>query len=132
MKNRLSEFMRLEGLSSAKIAEITGVQPSAISHLLSGRNKPGFDFIAKLLDAFPNLNARWLILNEGDIYCDLPVDDKDTASMKNLEPIIIGDLFYENKNNLHEPDKSVPFDAAEEIEQIIIFYKDGRFKLYKQ
>ena len=39
-----------------------GVEASAISHIKSGRNKPSFDFVVKILAAFPHINPDWLLL----------------------------------------------------------------------
>ncbi len=71
--------MKHEGLTSAKFAEILSVQPSSISHLLSGRNKPNFDFLSKLFVMFPRLNPRWFINGEGEIYLD---------KVNNSEPLL--------------------------------------------
>lgn len=68
MNKRLEQFMKAEGLTSAKLAEILSVQPSSISHLLAGRNKPNFDFISNLLSMFPHLNIKWIINGDGDMY----------------------------------------------------------------
>ena len=67
MKDRLLKFLTKEQLSSARFAEIIGVQPSSISHIISGRNKPGFDFIQKILINYPSLNAEWLITGKGNM-----------------------------------------------------------------
>lgn len=68
MNERLKEFMQSEGLTSVKFAEIMEVQPSSISHLLSGRNYPNFDFLSKILLRFPSLNPDWIINGKGSIY----------------------------------------------------------------
>jgi len=68
MKDRLVQLLDLEQLSPSKFADIIGVQRSSISHVLSGRNKPSFDFLQKTLKAFPGLNADWLIQGEGTMY----------------------------------------------------------------
>ena len=68
MEDRLLKFMDKEQLSSAKFADVIGVQRSSVSHILSGRNKPSFDFLQKTLKAFPMINADWLILGEGNMY----------------------------------------------------------------
>ncbi len=62
------KFLTREQLSSARFAEIIGVQPSSISHIISGRNKPGFDFIQKILVNYPSLNAEWLITGKGSMF----------------------------------------------------------------
>ncbi|MFI3298366.1 MAG: helix-turn-helix transcriptional regulator [Rikenellaceae bacterium] len=68
MRKRLQKIIEQEGLTSAKFAEILAVQPSTISHLLSGRNKPNFEFISRMLVHFPDLNARWLINGDEPMY----------------------------------------------------------------
>lgn len=68
MKDRLQRFLDLEQLTPARLADILDVQRSGLSHILSGRNKPGFDFINKLLTKFPSLNAEWLITGKGKVY----------------------------------------------------------------
>ncbi len=68
MKERLIQLLDLEQMSPSKFADIIGVQRSSISHVISGRNKPSFDFLQKTLKAFPGLNASWLMLGEGTMY----------------------------------------------------------------
>ena len=68
MEDRLLKLLDTEQLSSSKFADVIGVQRSSVSHILTGRNKPSFDFLQKTLKAFPMLNADWLILGEGDMY----------------------------------------------------------------
>ncbi len=70
MEDRLLKLLDSEQLSSARFADAIGVQRSSVSHILSGRNKPSFDFLQKTLKAFPLLNADWLILGEGNMYED--------------------------------------------------------------
>lgn len=68
MKERLQRFLELEQLTPARLADILGIQRSGLSHILSGRNKPGFDFIQKMIVKFPALNADWLLTGKGKIY----------------------------------------------------------------
>ena len=50
------------------MAEMLEIQPSGISHILSGRNKPGFDLLQKILRRFPRVNPDWLLLDSGQMY----------------------------------------------------------------
>lgn len=70
LQKRLLKLLDAEQLSSSKFADAIGVQRSSVSHILTGRNKPSFDFLQKTLRAFPLLNADWLILGEGSMYED--------------------------------------------------------------
>ena len=68
MKDRLLQLMQLEQLSPAKFADILGIQRSGLSHILSGRNKPGYEFISKLLLKFLTVSVEWLITGKGKMY----------------------------------------------------------------
>lgn len=63
MKAKLQQLMKSEGLTSSRLAEMLDVQPSGISHILSGRNKPGFDLLQKILRRFPRIDPDWLLLD---------------------------------------------------------------------
>ncbi len=68
IRDRILQIIKEEGVSSSEFAERIGIQRSSVSHVLSGRNKPSYDFIEKLLRAFPDINANWLISGKGEIY----------------------------------------------------------------
>lgn len=68
MKDRLQQLLTDKALTANKLAEILEVQPSGISHILAGRNKPSIDFVTKLLTAFPDLNPDWFILGIAPMY----------------------------------------------------------------
>jgi transcriptional regulator with XRE-family HTH domain len=70
MKERLLEFLRSENKSSAQFAEEIGVQPSGISHILSGRNNPSLDFVLKMLEKYQLLSTDWLLFGKGSMYKD--------------------------------------------------------------
>ena len=68
MREKLLVLMKNEGLTSSRLAELLGIQPSGISHILGGRNKPSFDFVQKILRRFPNINPDWLLLDSEQMY----------------------------------------------------------------
>ncbi len=68
MKERILAFLQSENKSYAQFAEEIGVQPSGISHILSGRNNPSLDFVMKMLHKYPSLSAEWLLFGHGAIY----------------------------------------------------------------
>lgn len=135
MKDRLQQLMKLEGLTAAKIAEIAEVQPSAVSHMLSGRNNPGYDFICKILGAFPKLNARWFILGEQPVYNDSPLSaghslftNEHNVPNKNQE-----DHNIDTKNNVMSNLKLDEINSQiqqRRVEKIVFFYTDDTFKVY--
>lgn len=68
MKERILEFLRKENKSSVHFAEEIGVQPSGVSHILSGRNKPSLDFVLKMLEKYKFLSTEWLLFGKGSMY----------------------------------------------------------------
>lgn len=71
MKARLLEFLKAENKSSAQLAEDIGVQPSSISHILSGRNNPSLDFVLKMLEKYQFISTDWLLFGKGSMYRDI-------------------------------------------------------------
>ena len=70
MNTRLKQFLTAENISQSQFADTLGVARASISHILSGRNKPGFDFLASLARHYPSLNLTWLITCRGRMYAN--------------------------------------------------------------
>lgn len=66
MKTRLQYIITNEGLTNIRFAELLGVNPASISHILAERNKPSFDFIVKIAENLPQYNLRWLLTGKGE------------------------------------------------------------------
>lgn len=65
MREKLEIIRTNEQMNASELAKKLGVEASAISHIRSGRNKPSFDFVVKILAAFPHINPDWLLLDKG-------------------------------------------------------------------
>ncbi len=149
MKDRLLKFLSINNLTATRFADEIGVQRSSISHILSGRNKPSFDFINKILENYANLNAEWLITGKGEMY--KTVNPVSSDKYKEL------DLFSSNKEDIGAEQKHVsakeekleipadekstispsdvktvekPYKTRQSIKKVIIFYADGSFEEY--
>ncbi len=75
-QRKLQILMKNEGISQSRLAEMLEVKPSTLSHILAGRNYPGFDMLQKLRRLFPHINADWLLLDTSEDY----LADAPTAS----------------------------------------------------
>lgn len=102
MKNRLEEFMKLEGLTSVKFAEIMQIQPSSVSHILSGRNNPNFDFVSRMLQRFPDLNPDWFINGMGEVYRS----KQGTVATEVTDVIATERDIYKSSNNKNQPNNA--------------------------
>ncbi|HAN19858.1 MAG: hypothetical protein A2X13_12830 [Bacteroidetes bacterium GWC2_33_15] len=135
MKNRIIQFLKENDLTSTRFADVIGVQRSSISHILSGRNKPSFDFIEKMLIAYPDINAQWLITGKGNMSNNQPdlfsQNQNNTAKIPPRESVI--QTFANNHNHITQPEQEIneKDDSPRKIERIVIFYTDSSFKEYK-
>lgn len=67
MNERLLQFIQYKtGGHQAEFALFLGWRPQYLTKLINGENF-GLTPILKLLETFPELNARWLLLGEGDM-----------------------------------------------------------------
>lgn len=151
MQQKLRDLLEKEGLRPSQFAEMLGVNPAGISHLLAGRNKPGYDLLQKILHRFPHVSPDWLLLDRGPMYRD----DLPTASDSAGEPIAhtveesahnTPDLFNSSRvggvqpaadspaahsaydaTNLHVPQNH---RAGAHPVRIVICYDDGSFESY--
>ena len=113
MNKRLQQFLNAENISQSQFADTLGVARAGISHLLSGRNKPGYDFIESLMLHYPELNIEWLITGKGRMYSTQKGDE-----MPDLLPAT-------EINTSDEIIKSA--DNKKFISKIIVYYSDGTF-----
>lgn len=155
MREKLLDLMQSEGPRSSQLADMLGINPAGISHILAGRNKPGFDLLQKILRRFPQINPDWLILDSGPMYRDTeqrhpnpdktnPPAHRSSADPGTSEPAdAAGDLFAPRPD---EPQPTAPPSIAEHIrehaestksgnrtgsvERIVIFYDDRTFESY--
>ena len=74
MREKLLNLMKSEQLTASKLAELLDIQPSGISHILSGRNKPSFDLVQKILRRFPRVNPDWLLLDKDEMYRTIDIE----------------------------------------------------------
>lgn len=141
-EDRLQQFLDMEELSQARFADTLGIQRGGLSHLLSGRNKPSYDFIVKLIASYPTLNSEWLLTGKGKPYKNQP-DEPERIQIRAEEPSQdFGELFSCTEENsgqttdiqpeikeIHasEPSEN-PINHNRTIERITIFYSDGTFE----
>lgn len=150
MREKLLSLMRSEGLTSSRLAELLGIQPSGISHILSGRNKPSFDFVQKILRRFPKINPDWLLLDKGPMYRDT-ADSTSAADSPTTQPVpqLFADTpqsydiaqqpsdstprVVDGQHTTATPMEAVSTAAAQKhgnVKRIIVLYDDHTFDSY--
>jgi len=137
-EERLQQFIQMENLTSAKLADNMGIQRGGLSHLLSGRNKPSFDFITRLLELYPDLNFDWLLLGKGKPFKN---DNHQSDSKPDPQTSIFPELSFEpSKDELPSDPEIVTREIkvpeprenrlsySKTITRLTIFYSDGTYE----
>lgn len=117
-----------------------GIKPAGISHILSGRNNPGYELICKIVNVFPQVNPYWLLGDSEKMYNDPSVGAVPTSRGSGL-------LFDFNAQPTETSEESIPETMERngsgdvvasvaaaapgaEISRIIILYKDRTFESF--
>lgn len=134
MNTRLKQFLAAENISQAQFADTIKVVRASVSHVLAGRNNPGYEFIKAIMDNYPSLNIEWLILGKGKMYKETQpqtVEIQETG-------LLFSDIIDEEpvvKENIEVSTKTETIDNLPQtivkqrnVSKIIILYDDGSFQ----
>ncbi len=111
MNDRLLKFLSAENITQSQLADTLGASRASISHILSGRNKPGYDFFENLARCYPSLSLEWLITGKGRMYRQSPAEESAGESL--------GSLFQQE------------IASAPSIDRIVVFFDDGTYREFK-
>lgn len=139
IKDRLAHILRAKNLTASQFAELMEIQPSNVSHLLNGRNKPSLDFLIKLKEVFPEYSFDWIIIGKKPITMNEPNpvsndsqdikfedDDKRVIEFDDIEeniPVMEHEIIEKDIEN-HEKTS-----CNHEIEKIMLVYTDKTFEI---
>lgn len=146
MNERIKKIIEIKRMNAAQFATTAGINPSALSHILSGRNKPSFEVLQKIILAFPSVDATWLMTGQGNMFRNLSTENA-------TESLFSDTLFDENALNQEHPSafdkyaKEMPFKKAEKsikqtvaqtikekknsvvkVKKIAVFYSDNTYE----
>lgn len=145
IKDRLSHILRAKNLTATQFAELMQIQPSNVSHLLSGRNKPSLDFLIKLKEVFPEYNYEWIILgkkpittNDSNIFNKESLFDKVEMTKYDENVEVTDKNFVLKSQEVDTNDNPVDTIIPEitnnittgGLKQIIYVYEDHTFEVY--
>lgn len=82
IKDRIMHLMKTKNINATQLSEIMNVQRSGISHILSGRNKPGTDFIIKVKESFPEFSLDWLLMGKGPATLSPAIVENEPAQVR--------------------------------------------------
>lgn len=145
MKERILAFLQSENKSYAQFAEEIGVQPSGISHILSGRNNPSLDFVVKMLHKYTSLSAEWLLFGRGAMYkyasqptlfdTEPQITVSEDQSFNETPEREIGTMplpeGQEGASDIVLKEEIEPERAEKRLTRVLMFYSDKTFTEYR-
>ena len=132
MKDRIAHIIRAKNLTAADFALRLGIQPSSISHLLSGRNNPSLDFVKKLKETFPEYTLDWIVFGKGPMTTSEPfaptLDEEprhhEQPMAKESDPETLLDSVPQETHVATVSSASAPFPSG-----IILLFDDDTYKI---
>ena len=84
INDKIKQILIDKNLTPSYFADEIGVQRSSISHILSGRNRPSFDIIQKIIRRFPELGYEWIM--EEDAQLNNQTSQVSYGVQRNVQP----------------------------------------------
>ena len=155
MINRINLILQAKNITAKQFAEEIGIQPSGMSHIMSGRNNPSLEFVNKVIRRYPEIDANWLLLGKGQMYASgvtespaiseptlfappspspAPVYTPAPDPIPEPEPISEMDLAHEPTEIDREQEKKEPAPIMTDerrLVKILFFYDDRTFVEYR-
>lgn len=133
--------MEREGLTPSKFAEVIGIQRSAMSHIISERNKPSLDVLLKILERFPYVESDWLLFGKGGMSKERVLSEAGMAenTVKNTTDVQTIPEYRKEMavdtpvNGIKQPiiEKIICQDKpSKNVSKIMIFYSDNTFDTF--
>lgn len=141
MKEKIEYLLRAGNYTATSLARLLDIQPSGLSHILSGRNKPSFDLVVKILRAFPDVNPDWLLLDSDQVYRNPTAtelaathnyEDASSETASSLDAPQNNQI-SESKNEEKNEQPSIfspAVNCGKSVERVIVLYSDKTFDSY--
>lgn len=141
MKEKIEYLLRAGNYTATSLARLLDIQPSGLSHILSGRNKPSFDLVVKILRAFPDVNPDWLLLDSDQVYRNPTATELVAAQSFDDNNSEAASLFGAPQNNQISESKNeekneqpsifaASSNCEKSVERVIVLYSDKSFDSY--
>lgn len=74
--------------NQTRFSELVGLSKGQVSNIVSKKHAPGFHTLSRILKAFPDVSARWLITGDGSMNTNDHQDQNLVALLESKEEII--------------------------------------------
>lgn len=146
MLDRIKLIIESKKINAAQFAEEIGVQRSALSHVLSGRNNPSLDFMLKIKNRYPEINLDWLLIGSGTMIeknveskvipsiektaLPLEIEFPETEDVVDIQkkPVIQEDI---TDKTVESVQKASTATMSEIPSRVILLFENGTFDIFE-
>ncbi len=137
LKEKIEKLIIGLGMTSTSFADYIEVSRPIISHILSGRNKPSWEILQRILLKFPEIGQKWIMDGEDlniEIVRQFAKSQDFTNNFSLFEPS--RELNISNKAGQElRPFNSQAVDSNEKLDEstekkvvkVLVFYNDNTF-----
>lgn len=117
LNKRVLSVMEAVKMSKSTFAQELDISLPLLTHVSTGRNKPGIELLQKILTRFPQISADWLILGTGQMYKEtvkqldisseiiqlkallekIPAMDKSAQQVLDYHALLLKEILYLNE-----------------------------------
>jgi len=145
MLDRIKKIIEIKQINATQFADEIGVQRSALSHVLSGRNNPSLDFMLKIKSAYPEISLDWLLIGSGTM-----IENASAGKATSSKPDELAfELDFPTKSASEERQDTIqnksntkekPVDLASSktkdqsgktVKQIVFLFDDNTFQVFE-
>lgn len=128
LNQKIKQILAEMKFTPSFFADEIGVQRSSISHILSGRNKPSFEIIQKIVKRFPELGYEWLMDDTNTV--PMPFRSENEDGYVEYKNAMIAD---KSTKNFSAKTQSFLFNTemgGKTVQKVMVFYTDNSFSEY--
>jgi len=88
INQRVMSIMETKHLTRSSFAALLETSLPVLTHISSGRNKPGLEFIQKVIEKFPEISPDWLLMGKGEMLRaqkEIPKLDKEIDQLNSIQ-----------------------------------------------
>ncbi len=137
-KERIKSIITREGLSQVDFSTRTGIKTSTLSHVLTGRNNASSEVVDKILAAFPNYEAEWLLNGVGPMLTSVArIQEERERSIPLFREVVPtqqttspgpGEA-VDNVVGGNIVDSGIAPFSKKQVEKVIIYYDDNTYEV---
>jgi transcriptional regulator with XRE-family HTH domain len=89
ISSRITQLVQIKAENNqSTFSEMIGITKGQVSNILNKKHAPGFHTLSKIIRAFPDISARWLLTGEGSVVSNEREDQSLRELVKSKDEII--------------------------------------------